>query len=78
MTKRKILSNLCKTALFCIAATMFNVSFARDVWTPKQANDWYSKLPYLAGVNYVPSYAVNGIELWSDETFDIKTIEHEF
>lgn len=78
MTKRKILSNLCKTALLCIAATMFNVSFARDVWTPKQANDWYSKLPYLAGVNYVPSYAVNGIELWSDETFDIKTIEHEF
>lgn len=53
------------------------VSFAREVWTSQQAKEWASKLPYLSGVNYVPSTAINSIEIWRAETFDEKTIRHE-
>ncbi len=51
---------------------------ARERWTSQQANEWFAKQKYRAGVNYIPAYAINPIEIWSAETFDIKTIEKEF
>jgi len=68
--KRKFFAFL-TLALCCIAVN------AREQWTPEQANEWQKKMPYLAGVNYVPSTAINAIEIWSKETFDAKTIDHE-
>ena len=73
-----MIRDLNKTKIALLVSVIFTTLLcARDIWTPKQANEWYNGLPYLAGVNYVPSYAVNAIEVWSDETFDIKTIERE-
>ncbi len=63
---------ICVTSIICVA------SFAREVWTPTYANEWFSKQEYRAGVNYIPSYAINSIEFWQKETFDIKVIEKEF
>jgi hypothetical protein len=42
-----------------------------------KANDWYKKLPWLCGVNYVPSTSVNTTEFWQAETFDEETIKRE-
>src|SRR5580704_3576414 len=39
-------------------------------WTEKQANDWYAKQPWLVGANYVPSSAINELEMFQAETFD--------
>jgi len=46
-------------------------------WTPEQARDWYDKLPFMCGFNYVPSSAVNSTEMWQSDTFDPITIERE-
>jgi len=46
-------------------------------WTREQANAWYQEQPWLVGCNYIPSTAVNAIEMWQTETFDPVTIERE-
>ncbi len=69
------------TKIIALAVSLFLFStcvFAREVWTDEQAKQWIAKQKYRAGVNYIPSYAVNQIELWQKETFDIKTIDREF
>ena len=60
------------TFIACIVAIS---SFARDIWTPEQANAWYAKQPFRAGVNYIPSYAINTIEVWQKETFKLDVFE---
>jgi hypothetical protein len=42
----------------------------RPQWTPEQARDWYGRQPWPAGCNYIPSNAVNQLEMWWAETFD--------
>src|SRR5690554_3627272 len=72
MNKIKLKFGLLLFSLFFIVNT-----FSRDVWTKEKANEWAKTIPYLSGVNYVPSTAINSIEIWSEETFDPKTIDHE-
>lgn len=43
---------------------------ARDRWTPEEARDWYSGQPWLVGCNYIPSNAINQLEMWQADTFD--------
>src|SRR6266576_299254 len=38
-------------------------------WTPKQANDWYNRQPWLVGSNFIPSTAINELEMWQADTF---------
>jgi hypothetical protein len=46
-------------------------------WTAEQANSWYAKQPWLVGANFVPSSAINQLEMWQAETFDPETIDRE-
>lgn len=46
-------------------------------WTTLAINNWYSKLPLLIGCNFIPSSAINPIEMWAADTFDTRTIEKE-
>lgn len=46
-------------------------------WEEARAWDWYGRLGWLCGFNYVPSTAVNTTEMWSEDTFDPLTIERE-
>jgi len=39
-------------------------------WTEQQANAWYAQQPWLVGANYVPSNAINELEMFQAETFD--------
>lgn len=39
-------------------------------WTEAQANTWYEKQPWLVGANYVPSDAINELEMFQAETFN--------
>lgn len=49
----------------------------REIWTAAQADDWYSKQPWLVGANFMPSNAINQLEMWQAETFDTATIDKE-
>ena len=46
-------------------------------WTAEQANEWYSRQPWLVGCNFTPSTAINQLEMWQADTFDPETINRE-
>ena len=54
-----------------------SIASARDQWTKEQANAWYAGMPWLVGCNYIPSTAINQLEMWQADTFDPATIDRE-
>jgi hypothetical protein len=46
-------------------------------WSAKEANDWYARQPWLVGSNYIPSYAINQLEMWQAENFNPTRIDIE-
>lgn len=46
-------------------------------WTSARAQAWYEELPWLAGCNFIPSTAVNQLEMWQADSFDPETIDRE-
>ncbi len=46
-------------------------------WTEEQANAWYAQQPWLVGANFLPSDAINQLEMWQPGTFDPATIDRE-
>ena len=46
-------------------------------WDINQATDWYEKQPWLVGCNFIPSTAINQLEMFQEDTFDKETIERE-
>jgi hypothetical protein len=46
-------------------------------WTSEKAWAWYGSQPWLVGCNFLPSTAVNDVEMWQPESFDAKTIDRE-
>jgi Cellulase (glycosyl hydrolase family 5) len=46
-------------------------------WSEDRANVWYARQPWLIGANFVPSTAINQLEMWQADTFDPKTIDRE-
>ena len=53
------------------------VADVRGIWTKEQANDWYAKQGWLVGCDFVPSTAINQLEMWQAATFDTATINRE-
>lgn len=47
------------------------------VWTVEKANDWYNEHKWITGANFLPSTAINQLEMWQAETFDSATIDKE-
>ena len=66
---------LCGILLTFVFALCVQAQSAR--WTEKAANDWYAQQPWLVGSNYIPSDAINELEMWQAETFDPKRIDQE-
>ena len=46
-------------------------------WTIEMAADWAADQPWMSGCNFVPSTAVNQMEMWQAESFDPDTIDRE-
>ena len=46
-------------------------------WTAEKANEWYAGLPWLVGCNFIPSTAINQLEMWQPDSFDPETISRE-
>ena len=52
-------------------------SLAGEKWSIEKASTWYSNQRWPIGCNYIPSSAINQLEMWQAETFDIPTIDRE-
>lgn len=46
-------------------------------WSSEKANQWYAKQPWRVGCNFIPSTAINQLEMWQADTFDPETIDRE-
>lgn len=46
-------------------------------WSSKRASQWYDVQPWLVGCNFIPSTAINQLEMWQSDTFDHATIDRE-
>ena len=46
-------------------------------WTKEEANTWYEDQKWLVGCNFLPSTAINQLEMFQDDTFDLDTIKKE-
>ncbi len=64
------------TALIVLAPTLCTAQPTQR-WTEKHANDWYARQPWLVGANYVPSNAINQLEMFQAATFDAAINDRE-
>src|SRR5262245_48323381 len=46
-------------------------------WSKERAQQWATSQPWLVGCNFIPSTAVNPLEMWQADTFDPATIDRE-
>jgi hypothetical protein len=56
------------------------MAVAQDVparWTAARANAWYDRQPWLTGADFVPSDAINELEMFQQPTFDPQLIDKE-
>ncbi|MDR3327909.1 MAG: 1,4-beta-xylanase, partial [Prevotellaceae bacterium] len=63
-----------------IAIACFNCTqqpVPRKIWSVEQAKEWYKQWGWLRGCNFIPSTAINQLEMWQAETFDPATIDRE-
>jgi hypothetical protein len=50
---------------------------SEKIWSPEKAHAWYKEHKWLTGANFLPSTAINQLEMWQAETFDPATIDRE-
>lgn len=46
-------------------------------WSAAEARDWWAETPWVCGINYLPSTAVNFLEMWHPDGYDRATIDRE-
>lgn len=46
-------------------------------WTAERSQEWMDRNGWLVGCNYIPSNAINQLEMWQSETFSPELIEKE-
>ena len=72
----------------CIPALALLIAFAPGLcgqqipapgerWSEAQANAWYARQPWPVGADFLPSTAINELEMWQADTFDPTTIDRE-
>jgi hypothetical protein len=47
------------------------------IWSVDKATEWGKNMPWLRGSDFIPSSAINQLEMWQAETFDPATIDRE-
>ncbi len=57
--------------------TLVSVLPAQERWTEPQANAWYAQQPWPVGADFLPSTAINELEMWQADTYDPATIDRE-
>lgn len=53
-----------------LGATRLNAAVATERWSAERANQWYARQPWLVGADYIPSDAINELEMFQAATFN--------
>jgi hypothetical protein len=62
---------------FLVVCVLSPEAKASERWEVEKAKEWYQAQPWLVGCNFIPSNAINQIEMWQAESFDPETIGRE-
>ena len=54
-----------------------NKDNAGERWSVEKAWEWHKENGWMAGTNFNPSSAINQLEFFQKETFDLETIDRE-
>lgn len=49
----------------------------REQWTPAESQEWHARQPWFFGCNFIPSTAINQLEMWQAGTFDLDSCDRE-
>ena len=60
-----------------VSANALHAQQERAVWSKEKASEWYAAKGWLRGSNFIPSTAINQLEMWQKESFDSATIDRE-
>jgi hypothetical protein len=64
--------------LLALILSLNCVSFGQSSrWSEDRANQWYQQQPWPVGANFLPSNAINELEMWQADSFDPVTIDRE-
>jgi len=78
MRFKKIVSVIFITVFFAISVpAQQSKNNSPNVWSIEKANAWYAKHKWINGANFIPSTAINQLEMWQADTFDPETIDRE-
>ncbi len=72
-----------KSILITVFLTVFYsiATFAQPsnpkIWSAEKANEWYATHKWINGADFIPSTAINQLEMWQADTFDAATIDRE-
>ncbi|HKU27541.1 MAG TPA: endo-1,4-beta-xylanase [Candidatus Sulfotelmatobacter sp.] len=62
------------TFIVCLCGNLF-CQVSR--WSPEKAKAWYHDQPWLVGSNYIPTDAINELEMWQAQSFNPAQIDKE-
>lgn len=65
--------------LLLLALLVSQIAFAQTStkWSAKEANEWYARQGWIVGADFLPSTAINQLEMWQADSFDPVTIDRE-
>jgi len=63
--------------IVALVASLAALAEAGERWSAEKARAWYAAQPWPTGSNFLPSNAINQLEMWQAETFDPATIDRE-
>lgn len=64
-------------SVLSLALPLARAADAPGAWPAEKAKAWYEKQRWLVGANFGPSTAINQLEMFQADTFDLATIDRE-
>jgi hypothetical protein len=75
--ERKLLNTLLFTFFFLDAAFLIPAAAQPARWSADRALAWQQEHGFRVGANFLPSSAINQLEMWQADSWDPKTIDKE-
>jgi hypothetical protein len=76
--RSRVPSSLIALILTALTLTLTTTpAAARERWSVEKAAAWDREQPWLVGCNYIPRTAINQLEMWQADSFDLPTIDQE-
>lgn len=74
---KKHILNLFLILTITVGSAQENNQSNQNKWSIKKAENWYAQNNWMVGANFIPSTAINQLEMWQADTFDPGTIDKE-